>query len=569
MATMKWLCCKRSAPAIKDDVTFIVVGLDNAGKSTLVSSLKRELDAHIVPTIGFNEPVRLRRNKTNIRVFDVGGGPRIRGVWDQYFAEVHGIIYVVDSADGKQLAESASVFTSLLAKDQVHGKPILVFANKQDLPGAKAEVDISVDLNIAALRTPHSVVKCIAHPQKNGGAIDEAVFTGLDWLVGAVQSDLVSLAARVTRDTEAAKKEREARRAAQRVKQEQYRKEKAEREARIAAGQEVEKQKKSAGAAASNAILCTVCKFREATGRAAVSKWMAICDKCKHALENGLPPPIPDDAPAAAAAPAPAPAPAPSSGGPKCAVCNEKPAVRKSGKLGWKPVCEGCDPDNQVEAAADAVADAGGAATGAVAAVAAGAGAAGAGAGAAAAAASADATSTVEAVGAGVGAAANDAGAAVGGAAGSATDAAVGAAAAVSSSVASAGDAAGAAASGAADAATGAAGGVASGAAGAMDDGLEEISAVATDAAAAADGANVAGAVTQVVKPHMAAMSDDVGEAANTAAAQVSAQAQAAAAGLTLPGGLNPALGGDAPLSAPGKLPPLEKVPRPSAGSFV
>ena len=41
-----------------------------------------------MPTIGFNEPVRLVRNKVHVRLFDLGGGPRIRGVWDQYFAEV-------------------------------------------------------------------------------------------------------------------------------------------------------------------------------------------------------------------------------------------------------------------------------------------------------------------------------------------------------------------------------------------------------------------------------------------------------------------------------------------------
>lgn len=422
---MPWLCCKGSKPKIKDDVTFIVVGLDNAGKSTLVSALQNKLDANIVPTIGFNEPVRLVRNKVHVRLFDLGGGPRIRGVWDQYFAEVHGIIYVVDSAADNQMQESAEVFTGLLKKDSVHGKPILVFANKQDLPGAHDEADISVKLNIAELRTRHSVVKCVANPQKNGGAVDDRVFQGLDWLVNAVQVDLATLSARVARDTAAAQAEREARRAAQKIKQAEYRKEKEARLAREKAGEAASESKGAAAAApASDVIVCTVCKFRPATGRAAVSKWLAICDECKAALEAGKPPPIPADAPAAAPAPAPAPEPAPSSDGPKCAVCNLNPAVRKSGKLGWKPVCDGCDPDVVVAAAAASASTAAAAAGGA----AADAGNAGA---ATAEAVAADAAQAAGEAGAGVAASATAAGEAADSAAGAAHDAAAMAAAQV------------------------------------------------------------------------------------------------------------------------------------------
>jgi len=122
-----------------------------------------------------------QEGKHLITIFDLGGNTR--KLWLRYYHKVHGIIWVVDASDPRSLNESKVALTEALLDERLSGKPILVYANKQDLPGALDEVEIAKGLGLGELTSSsHSVVKCTALPEKNGGIIDPKLKEGITWL---------------------------------------------------------------------------------------------------------------------------------------------------------------------------------------------------------------------------------------------------------------------------------------------------------------------------------------------------------------------------------------------------
>ena len=76
----------------------------------------------------------------HVTIYDLGGSKSFRGIWPKYYHEVHGFIFVVDSADQGRLAECSSVLRAMLDHHQVRGKPILLLANKADAELAQVGV---------------------------------------------------------------------------------------------------------------------------------------------------------------------------------------------------------------------------------------------------------------------------------------------------------------------------------------------------------------------------------------------------------------------------------------------
>lgn len=128
----------------------LVVGLDYAGKTTLVSALQRQGgDTH--PTIGFSKPICIKHKRQRLKLYDVGGGRGIRAIWGQYLPEVHGIIFVVDASMRKRMAEAAEEFSTMLQNECARNKHILVLANKQDQPEALPPDLVDAELPLHAL----------------------------------------------------------------------------------------------------------------------------------------------------------------------------------------------------------------------------------------------------------------------------------------------------------------------------------------------------------------------------------------------------------------------------------
>ncbi|KAK8742791.1 hypothetical protein OTU49_001675 [Cherax quadricarinatus] len=137
----------------------VMLGLDSAGKSTALYRLKFDQYLNTVPTIGFNcEKVKGlsgRAKGTSFLIWDVGGQEKIRPLWRSYTRCTDGIVFVVDSVDLERLEEARCELYKTAKLPENAQVPILVLANKQDLPGAKDPLEIERLLGIAELGNTH------------------------------------------------------------------------------------------------------------------------------------------------------------------------------------------------------------------------------------------------------------------------------------------------------------------------------------------------------------------------------------------------------------------------------
>ena len=221
------------------------------GQTTLVGAAQGAPPDEAAPTMGFQKAT-VTTSRFHVDVYDLGGGKRIRGIWKEYTAEVHACMFVVDAADPSRFDEAREVLHATLADEFMKRKPLLVFANKQDLDGAASSAALAEALGLATIADVRfHVVECSA---KSGtgeeGAVDPNIAKGLQWLLGAVDSDFRKLNQRV-----------EAEGAAMREKQER---EKEERRKRAAAAREErrrqrEREAAEAEAAGSSAAVAPEC----------------------------------------------------------------------------------------------------------------------------------------------------------------------------------------------------------------------------------------------------------------------------------------------------------------------
>ncbi|CAH8480916.1 unnamed protein product [Dicrocoelium dendriticum] len=133
------------------EVRILLLGLDNAGKTTILKQLASEDINQTTPTLGFNiKSVHSQGFKLN--VWDIGGLQRIRPYWRNYFENTDVLVYVIDSSDKERLGETGQELAELLTEEKLSGVPVMVFANKQDLPTAESADRISNRLDLLKIR---------------------------------------------------------------------------------------------------------------------------------------------------------------------------------------------------------------------------------------------------------------------------------------------------------------------------------------------------------------------------------------------------------------------------------
>lgn len=119
----------------------LMLGLDAAGKTTILYKLKLNETVTTIPTIGFNvEEVKIKG--LSFTVWDVGGQDRIRPLWRHYFSNCDGLIFVVDTNDRDRLREASNELQGVLNVEGMQEIPLLIFANKQDLPNAMQPTEV-------------------------------------------------------------------------------------------------------------------------------------------------------------------------------------------------------------------------------------------------------------------------------------------------------------------------------------------------------------------------------------------------------------------------------------------
>ena len=142
----------------KKDVRMLMVGLDAAGKTTILYQLKMGETVKTIPTIGFNVET-LDYKGLNFTVWDVGGQDKIRVLWKHYYQNTDGLIFVVDSNDKDRVDDAAEELKKMLNEDELKDCAVLVMANKQDLSGAMAPNEITEKLECLNLKADNGLFK--------------------------------------------------------------------------------------------------------------------------------------------------------------------------------------------------------------------------------------------------------------------------------------------------------------------------------------------------------------------------------------------------------------------------
>ena len=159
----------------RKNVRILMIGLDAAGKTTVLYKLKIGEIVTAIPTIGFNVETVEYKNVT-FTVWDVGGQNKIRTLWRHYYQNTKGVIFVVDSNDQDRATEARNELHQVLESTELTDAAVLIFANKQDLPHAMSVSELSEKLDLKKL-TKHRWYVQSACATKGQG-----LYEGLDWL---------------------------------------------------------------------------------------------------------------------------------------------------------------------------------------------------------------------------------------------------------------------------------------------------------------------------------------------------------------------------------------------------
>ncbi|KAI8373334.1 putative ADP-ribosylation factor-like 2-like protein [Blakeslea trispora] len=168
------------------EMRILMLGLDNAGKTTILKRINGEPIDTISPTLGFNIKT-LEHEDYKLNIWDVGGQKSIRSYWRNYFEQTDALVWVVDSADRLRLQDCQRELSQLLQEERLAGATLLVFANKQDIKGALSEQEIKEALELDHIKSHHwAILACSA-------VTGEHLLKGMDWVVHDVASRIYML----------------------------------------------------------------------------------------------------------------------------------------------------------------------------------------------------------------------------------------------------------------------------------------------------------------------------------------------------------------------------------------
>lgn len=167
----------------KEEMELTLVGLQNSGKTTFVNVIASgQFTEDMIPTVGFNMR-KITKGNVTIKLWDIGGQPRFRSMWERYCRGVNAIIFMVDAADEDKLQASKNELNQLLNKPQLDSIPVLVLANKKDLPGALDERQLIERMNLSAIQNREICCYSISCKEKDNIDIT------LQWLIQHSKSE--------------------------------------------------------------------------------------------------------------------------------------------------------------------------------------------------------------------------------------------------------------------------------------------------------------------------------------------------------------------------------------------
>eukprot|EP00298_Acanthocystis_sp_HF-20_P000824 c11168_g1_i2.p1 GENE.c11168_g1_i2~~c11168_g1_i2.p1 ORF type:complete len:177 (+),score=66.36 c11168_g1_i2:95-625(+) len=129
----------------------LILGLDAAGKTTILMHMKHGVAKEVVTTVGFNVE-SFKVGGVKFTCWDVGGQEKTRQLWRYYFQGTQGLVFVVDSTDVERMGIAAEELKYLLEHDELKGASLLVLANKQDKPDATRVPEIQRLLGLDSVK---------------------------------------------------------------------------------------------------------------------------------------------------------------------------------------------------------------------------------------------------------------------------------------------------------------------------------------------------------------------------------------------------------------------------------
>ena len=167
-------------PKKKKEIKGLILGLDNAGKTTILKAFKGETAKNLPPTKGFNFQ-KFEYNKTIFILWDLGGQKSIRKFWEDYYQKENDcIIYVIDSSDSDRLEETGNELYSILQQPELSGIPLVIYANKQDLNLALTAEEILDQLYLDKINDRNwTIIACSALTK-------QGLSSGLDWIIECI-----------------------------------------------------------------------------------------------------------------------------------------------------------------------------------------------------------------------------------------------------------------------------------------------------------------------------------------------------------------------------------------------
>ncbi|KFU90700.1 ADP-ribosylation factor-like 11, partial [Chaetura pelagica] len=167
------------------DARVVMLGLDFAGKSTLLYKLKHGRAVETCPTVGFNVESLQTPCRVAFTLWDVGGRGSLRASWPGYLEDTDTLIFVLDSTDTARLPEAAAALEGALRHPSMAGVPVLLLANKQEVPGALAPAELGERLRRGRLEEQHWVL--LGGSARTGQGLQEALAVLEELLQGLEQ----------------------------------------------------------------------------------------------------------------------------------------------------------------------------------------------------------------------------------------------------------------------------------------------------------------------------------------------------------------------------------------------
>ncbi|TRY74998.1 hypothetical protein TCAL_08648 [Tigriopus californicus] len=198
----------------KEEFFVLILGLDNAGKTTFLEAAKakfgekrtkslipltRKYDgknsdkaplvntSKITTTVGLNIG-RIDTHGIRLNFWDLGGQEELQALWDKYYAECHAVIFTVDSHDRERVSESKAAFDAMISNSNITGVPLLVLANKQDLPESMGVREVKPIFQDNDEKIGNR--ECMVLP--TSGLTGDGVVEGIEWLIQCIQRNVVN-----------------------------------------------------------------------------------------------------------------------------------------------------------------------------------------------------------------------------------------------------------------------------------------------------------------------------------------------------------------------------------------